>query len=87
MSLRVPRLCSVFEPPASALHGRGARFDPIGGMQDHTAVLTRALGRRAVDQVVVTTRPPTARWVERLGPRTTVIRVGLPTPRLRRLYA
>jgi len=86
-ALRVVRLCSVFEPPASALAGRGARFDPIGGMQEHTGSLTRALARRGVVQVVITARPPTAPWVERPDPRITVIRVGLPVRRARQLYA
>ena len=36
-TLRVLRLCSVFELPASAVTGKGARFDPVGGMQNHTA--------------------------------------------------
>ena len=58
--IRVLRLCSVFEPPPSALVGKGVKFDPIGGMQNHTAELTRALDRRGVVQTVVTTRPPTA---------------------------
>jgi glycosyltransferase involved in cell wall biosynthesis len=85
--LRVLRLCSVFEPPASAITGRGARFDPVGGMQEHTGSLTRDLERRGVVQVVLTARPPTAPWIERLGPRVTVLRVGLPVRRPRRLYA
>ncbi len=46
--IRVLRLCSVFEPPPSALVGKGVKFDPIGGMQNHTAELTRALDRRGV---------------------------------------
>ena len=51
--LHVLRLCSVFEPPAAPardgaavpgeLDARTAGFDPIGGMQNHTAVLTRCL--------------------------------------------
>jgi len=86
-ALRVLRLCSVFEPPASALAGRGARFDPIGGMQEHTGSLTRALARRGVAQVVITARPPTAPWLERPDARTTVIRVALPVRRPRQLYA
>jgi glycosyltransferase involved in cell wall biosynthesis len=86
-ALRVVRLCSVFEPPASALTGRGARFDPIGGMQEHTGSLTRALARRGVVQVVLTTRPPTAPWRERFAPGATVLRVGLPVRRARQLYA
>src|SRR5919108_3115447 len=28
--LRVLRLCSVFEPPATALAAAGARYDPVG---------------------------------------------------------
>jgi glycosyltransferase involved in cell wall biosynthesis len=80
-------LCSVFEPPASALAGRGARFDPIGGMQEHTGSLTRALARRGVVQAVLTTRPPTAPRRERFAPGATVLRVGLPMPYARQLYA
>jgi glycogen synthase len=85
--LRVLRVCSVFEPPASALSGRGARFDPIGGMQEHTGSLTRVLGRRGVVQVVLTTRPPTAPWMERPAPETTILRVGFPVRRPRQFYA
>jgi glycogen synthase len=86
-SLRVLRLCSVFEPPDSAIAGRGARFDPIGGMQDHTSALTRRLARRGVTQVVLTTRPPTAPWRRRLDARADVVRVGLPVRRARQLWA
>jgi hypothetical protein len=39
--MRVLRLCSVFEAPEAALDGRGVRFDPVGGMQNHTAQLMR----------------------------------------------
>jgi len=85
--LRVLRLCSVFEPPESAIAGRGAGYDPIGGMQDHTAGLTRRLARRGVTQVVLTTRPPTAPWHRRLGPRASVLRVGVPVRRARQLWA
>src|SRR5215213_1056860 len=84
--IRVLRLCSVFEPPPSALVGRGVKFDPIGGMQNHTAELTRALDRRGVVQVVVTTRPPTAPYFQRLGDHACVIRLGLPIRRFRQLY-
>jgi glycogen synthase len=85
--IRVVRLCSVFEPPPSALAGRGARFDPIGGMQEHTGSLTRALARRGLVQVVLTTRPPTAPRRERFAPQATVVRVGLPIPHARQFYA
>jgi len=84
--IRVLRLCSVFEPPPSALIGRGVRFDPVGGMQNHTAELTRALDRRGVVQTVVTTRPPTAPYFQRLGDHARVIRLGLPVRRFRQLY-
>src|SRR5215208_271002 len=83
----VLRICSVFEPPPSALVGRGVKFDPIGGMQNHTAELTRALDRRGVLQTVLTTRPPTAPHLQRLGDHTRVIRLGLPVRRFRQLYA
>jgi glycogen(starch) synthase len=84
--MRVLRLCSVFEPPASAIAGKAASFDPIGGMQNHTAELTRALDRRGVVQTVVTTRPPTAPHLQRLGNHARVIRLGLPIRHFRQLY-
>src|SRR5215212_7953633 len=84
--IRVLRLCSVFEPPTSALIGKGVRFDPIGGMQNHTAELTRALDRRGVVQTVLTTRPPTAPYFQRLGNHARLIRVGLPLRLFRQLY-
>ena len=84
--IKVLRLCSVFEPPASALVGKGAGFDPIGGMQNHTAELTRALDRQNVAQTVLTTRPPTAPYLQRLGKHARVVRLGLPIRRLRQLY-
>src|SRR5215218_1191576 len=83
----VLRLCSVFEPPPSALVGRGVGFDPVGGMQNHTAALTRALDRCGVLQTVLTTRPPTAPYLQRLGDHARVIRLGLPVRRFRQLYA
>jgi glycogen(starch) synthase len=84
--IRVLRLCSVFEPPPSALVGKGVKFDPIGGMQNHTAELTRALDRRGIVQTVITTRPPTAPYLQRLGKHARVIRLGLPVRRFRQLY-
>jgi len=85
--IRVLRLCSVFEPPPSALVGRGVKFDPLGGMQNHTAELTRALDRHGIVQTVLTTRPPTAPYFQRLGDHSRVIRVGLPLRCFRQLYA
>ncbi|HEX8104430.1 MAG TPA: hypothetical protein VF533_17575, partial [Solirubrobacteraceae bacterium] len=85
-SLRVLRLTSVFEPPDAALGDGGARFDPIGGMQNHTAQLTRALDARGVTQAVITTRPPGAPRGERLGRRAAIHRHGLPVAFARQLY-
>ncbi len=78
------RLCSVFEPPAGALD---ARFDPIGGMQNHCAQLTRALDRRGVRQTVVTTRPPGAPRIQPMGDHAEIRRHGLPVKVARQLYA
>ena len=85
--ISVLRICSVFEPPPSALVGHGVKFDPIGGMQNHTAELTRALDRRGIVQTVLTTRPPTAPYFQRLGDHASVIRLGFPVRRFRQLYA
>jgi 2-deoxystreptamine N-acetyl-D-glucosaminyltransferase/2-deoxystreptamine glucosyltransferase len=84
---RVLRLCSVFEPPPEVLRGRGRAFDPIGGMQNHTACLTRALDVLGVTQDVVTTRPPGARRQHALGEQATVHRVGLPVRAARQGWA
>lgn len=83
--MRVLRLCSVFEPPATAV--TATRFDPIGGMQNHTGELSRGLDRRGVTQMIVTTRPPTAPRVEDFGARGRVLRLGLPVPWARQLYS
>ena len=83
----VLRLCSVFQPPPTALTGRGARFDPIGGMQTHTYELSRALDLLGIQQTIVTTRPPTAPREEALGTYGRVIRLGLPIPRFRQFYS
>jgi glycogen synthase len=85
--LRVIRLCSVFEVPASAVAGPAARFDPVGGMQNHTRCLTGELDRRGVRQDVVTTRRPGAPRRERLGRHATIHRLGLPVATARQLYA
>jgi len=85
--LRVLRLCSVFEAPDEALAGRGARFDVVGGMQNHTGRLTRELDRRGVRQDVVTHRPPGTPVRHGLGHYATVHRFGLPIPWARQLYA
>src|SRR5919112_1942892 len=56
-------------------------------MQNHTAELTRALDRRGIVQMVLTTRPPTAPYFQRLGEHARVIRLGFPVRRFRQLYA
>jgi hypothetical protein len=86
-TLRVLRLCPAFEPPASVLDARHVRFNPVGGMQNHVANLTRALDRRGVAQTVLTSRPPTAAHLERVGARAHVLRLGVPVARWRGLYA
>ncbi|MGY1672300.1 glycosyltransferase [Geodermatophilus sp. SYSU D00710] len=96
--LHVLRLCSVFEPPAAPgpvrpgtlpgeLDSRSARFDPIGGMQNHTATLTRCLDARGVRQTVVTARLAGPAGTTPLGRGGRVHRTGLPVPRLRQLWA
>lgn len=84
--MRVLRICSSFEPPDSAISGWRARFDPIGGMQNHTAALSRALDRRGVHQTVLTARPPGAPRRAALGRHGAVVRVGAPVPVCRQLY-
>ncbi|GAA4093275.1 glycosyltransferase family 4 protein [Actinomadura miaoliensis] len=84
--MRVLRLCSVFEAPVTALSGRGVRFDPAGGMQNHTAQLSRVLDELGVRQTVVTSRPPTAPATAPFGRHGTVVRFGVPVPRCRQFF-
>ena len=84
--MRVLRLCSVFESPQMALDGRVARFDPIGGMQNHTAELTRCLDALGVSQVVLTTRPAGAPPEHVVGDAARVVRVGLPVAAFRQVW-
>ena len=85
--LRVLRLCSVFMPPAAALGGKGAGFDPLGGMQNHTLELTKALDGLGLLQTVVTTRVPSSPRLQGLGRRAEVRRLGIPIRRFRQLYS
>lgn len=85
--LRVLRVCTSFMPSDEVLQGKGRLFDPIGGMQNHTAELTRALDRRALVQTVVTTRPPGAPRTDRIGDGCHVLRLGLPIRKARQLYS
>ncbi|HYY44118.1 MAG TPA: glycosyltransferase family 4 protein, partial [Actinomycetota bacterium] len=85
--MTVLRLCSVFEPPPEAdLHAVEA-FDPIGGMQNHTAELTRVLDGAGVKQRVITTRPPGGPRRQRVGTEASVLRLGFPVTLWRQLYA
>ena len=84
----VLRLCSVFEPPPEALaRADAAAYDPIGGMQNHTAELTRGLDRLGVRQHVLTSRLGAPRSRTRLGHSATVVRTGAPVRALRQLWA
>ncbi|WP_218671717.1 glycosyltransferase family 4 protein [Microbispora sp. GKU 823] len=86
-TVHVLRLCSVFAAPVTALRGRGVRFDPVGGMQNHCARLSEALDRLGVRQTIVTTRPPTAPRTEDFGRHGLLVRLGLPIPAGRQMYA
>ncbi len=79
--LRVLRLCSVFEP--RELSPAWVASDPIGGMQNHVAELTRCLDRLGVAQLVVTSRLAGSADQASFGAHGQVIWTGLPVPVLR----
>jgi glycogen synthase len=83
--LRVLRLCSVFEP--RDLTPAWVAYDPIGGMQNHVAELSRCLDRLGVAQLVVTSRLAGPADRARFGAHGQVIRTGLPVPVLRQGWA
>ena len=83
--LRVLRLCSVFEP--RELSPTWVAYDPIGGMQNHVAELTRCLDRLGVAQLVVTSRLAGPADSVRFGAHGQVIRTGLRVPVLRQGWA
>jgi 2-deoxystreptamine N-acetyl-D-glucosaminyltransferase/2-deoxystreptamine glucosyltransferase len=83
--LRVLRLCSVFEP--RELTPGSVGYDPIGGMQNHVAELTRCLDCLGVSQLVVTSRLAGPAGRVRFGANGHVIRTGLPVPVLRQAWA
>ena len=85
--MHVLRLTSVFEPAPAVLDEGSARFDPIGGMQNHTAALTRCLDARGLEQTVLTSRLAAPTGSTQLGERAVVRRTGLRTARLRQLWA
>jgi glycogen synthase len=69
------------------LDGAAARFDPIGGMQNHTASLTRCLDAQGHRQTVLTSRLAARAGAGRLGRQARVVRTGLPLRGLRQLWA
>ncbi|MFP5283824.1 MAG: glycosyltransferase family 4 protein, partial [Actinomycetes bacterium] len=85
----VLRLTSVFEPPAQTAEEVEAQaaFDPIGGMQNQTANLTRALDAYGLRQTVVTSRLGGTTSRQPFGRHAQVVRVGLPVRHLRQLWA
>lgn len=85
MSPRVLRLCSVFEPTPE--QWQRPQFDPIGGMQNHTAALTRALDAQGVRQTVITSRLGGSCRTDPFAEHSEVVRVGLPMRRLRQAWA
>src|SRR5262249_59478035 len=64
-----------------------AAYDPIGGMQNHVAELTRCLDRLGVAQLVVTSRLAGSAGRARFGVHGRVIWTGLPVPVLRQGWA
>ncbi len=81
------RISSVFATPDGSLASAGSGFDVMGGMQVHTAQMTRALDELGFEQTVLTARRPAAPPRERVGERSEVIRLGLRTKRFRQLYS
>jgi glycogen synthase len=84
--LNVLRVCSVFEASPESSRGRGAHFDPVGGMQNHTGGLSRALDDLGVVQTVITARRPPLPRLQRTGRNLHIMRLGLPAKRFRQLY-
>src|SRR4051794_39150832 len=84
--MHVLRLCSVYESEVTDLDAAAARFDPIGGMQNHTASLSRCLDALGIRQTVLTARLAGLRGVSGLGQRGTIRRVGVRITRLRQFW-
>jgi len=83
--LRVLRLCSVFEP--ATLNPGAARYDAIGGMQNHTAELSRCLDRMGVRQLVLTSRLDGPAGRVAFGRYGQVVRTGVHMPLARQAWA
>ena len=79
------RLCSVFEP--ATLTPGAARYDAIGGMQNHTAELTRCLDRMGVRQLVLTSRLDGPAGRTGFGRYGQVVRTGVHMPLARQAWA
>ncbi|MEV5710311.1 glycosyltransferase family 4 protein [Actinoallomurus sp. NPDC052274] len=84
-SFGVLRFTSVFEP--LCLSPDWAAYDPIGGMQTHTAELTRCLDRMGIRQTVFTSRLAGPAGRRRYGSGAVVVRTGLRVPVLRQVWA
>src|SRR5919201_5823759 len=83
--LRVLRVCSVFEP--AALNPASVRYDAIGGMQNHTAELSRCLDRMGVRQLVLTSRMDGPAGAAGFGRYARVMRTGVRVPFARQGWA
>jgi glycosyltransferase involved in cell wall biosynthesis len=81
----VLRFTSVFEPVRLAPDW--AAYDPIGGMQTHTAELTRCLDRMGIRQTVFTSRLAGPAGPTLYGADAVVVRTGLRVPVLRQMWA
>ena len=84
-SIAVLRFTSVFEPVRLAPDW--AAYDPIGGMQTHTAELTRCLDRMGFRQTVLTSRLAGPAGRMPYGTDAVVVRTGLRVPMLRQMWA
>jgi glycosyltransferase involved in cell wall biosynthesis len=86
LGVRAAPLLGVRGPGGgSGWPGRAVRSG--GGMQNHTAQLTRALAALGVRQDVITHRPPGAARHQSLAPGVEVRRFGLPVPWFRQLFS
>src|SRR5690348_825490 len=83
--MRVLRLCSVFEP--AALSETSAGYDAIGGMQNHTAELSRQLDRMGAAQLILTSRLDGPPGRTGFGQRGQVVRTGVDIRRARQGWA
>jgi glycogen synthase len=83
--MRVLRLCSVFEP--TALSERSARYDAIGGMQNHTAELSRCLDRMGARQLILTSRLDGPAGRAGFGRHGQLVRTGVDTRLARQAWA